>query len=237
MRRCPGGRPARSLRTMDRTADRLRSGLLVVDADRRVFDALSSLDLRVPLWCVTDASRVRRLDDMALAVHAAYGHVDWDLLLALTARTRTMVIAETGDPADGLRALSCGAIGYVDLAAARDGLRSIVQGAMRGEAAYAPEILGKWLDMQSGRAADGGSHALTPRQRQVLGLVARGDTDKAIASALRISTATAQKHVTNILERLGVPNRAAAVATVFSPAASWLARDRGDDAGTAALAS
>ena len=64
------------------------------------------------------------------------------------------------------------------------------------------------------------SHAsdrlLTARQRQVLELVAEGLADKEIGERLGIATVTAQKHVTNILERLHVPNRAAAAAAVCS---------------------
>ncbi|TMB58875.1 MAG: helix-turn-helix transcriptional regulator [Chloroflexi bacterium] len=55
---------------------------------------------------------------------------------------------------------------------------------------------------------------LTPRQRQVITLIARGAADKQIAESLGITTATAQKHVTNLLRRLNVPNRAAAVAVM-----------------------
>ena len=47
-----------------------------------------------------------------------------------------------------------------------------------------------------------------------MALVARGASDKEIGGVLGISTATAQKHVTNLLRRLGAPNRAAAVAMV-----------------------
>jgi DNA-binding CsgD family transcriptional regulator len=47
-----------------------------------------------------------------------------------------------------------------------------------------------------------------------MALAARGASDKEIGGVLGISTATAQKHVTNLLRRLGAPNRAAAVAMV-----------------------
>jgi two-component system response regulator DevR len=52
---------------------------------------------------------------------------------------------------------------------------------------------------------------LTSRQREVIALVARGATDKDVALALDISLATAQKHVANVLKKLGATNRAAAV--------------------------
>ena len=55
---------------------------------------------------------------------------------------------------------------------------------------------------------------LTPRQREVVMLIARGAADKEIGQALGIATATAQRHVSNVLRRLDVPNRAAAVGAV-----------------------
>lgn len=47
-------------------------------------------------------------------------------------------------------------------------------------------------------------------------MIAKGAADKEVARALGISTATAQKHVTNLLKRLNVPNRAAATAVLVS---------------------
>ena len=56
---------------------------------------------------------------------------------------------------------------------------------------------------------------LTPRQREVVALIASGHSDREIASVLGIATTTAQKHVTNVLRRLQVPNRAAAAVAVL----------------------
>ncbi len=60
--------------------------------------------------------------------------------------------------------------------------------------------------------ADEAPAALTPRQTEVLRLVARGMSDAEIASALCISTHTVHRHVANILLRLNAPTRAAAAA-------------------------
>ena len=51
---------------------------------------------------------------------------------------------------------------------------------------------------------------LTPREREVLGLIVAGQSNPAIADALFISPRTAQTHVTNILAKLGVATRAEA---------------------------
>ena len=52
---------------------------------------------------------------------------------------------------------------------------------------------------------------LTPREREVLELVAVGSTNRQVAEALFISTKTASVHVSNILAKLGVANRGEAV--------------------------
>jgi DNA-binding CsgD family transcriptional regulator len=56
---------------------------------------------------------------------------------------------------------------------------------------------------------------LTPRELQVLRLVAAGDTNKAIAAQLILSDRTVDRHVSNILTKLGVPSRAAATAYAY----------------------
>ncbi|MBU6424382.1 MAG: response regulator transcription factor [Chloroflexota bacterium] len=199
----------------------------MVDLEGEVFGTLHRLDLGVPLWCVADASRVTRVEDMALAIAATYAAVDWGAILSLASRARTMIVSRVPARGDALHALSCGLMGYLAADLGPDALRRSIEGALRGEHAYQRDLVGEWLDLQRGRSPNGDVHGLTPRQLEVLTLVARGAADKEIALTLGISTATAQKHVTNILERLRVPNRAAAVAAAFSPAASWIGIDRG----------
>jgi DNA-binding NarL/FixJ family response regulator len=59
------------------------------------------------------------------------------------------------------------------------------------------------------------SHGLTPRQIEVLHLLAEGKSDREIAEALFVSHRTAMTHVARILARLDVPSRSAAVAYAF----------------------
>jgi DNA-binding CsgD family transcriptional regulator len=59
---------------------------------------------------------------------------------------------------------------------------------------------------------------LTPREQQVLSLVAGGKTSREIASLLAVSPHTVRKHIENILEKLDVPTRSAAVARAFGRA-------------------
>jgi DNA-binding CsgD family transcriptional regulator len=64
-------------------------------------------------------------------------------------------------------------------------------------------------------AAPVDAHGLTPRELQVLRLVATGETNKAIAAELVLSERTVDRHVSNILTKLGVPSRAGATAYAY----------------------
>jgi LuxR family transcriptional regulator, maltose regulon positive regulatory protein len=66
--------------------------------------------------------------------------------------------------------------------------------------------------LAAARGADGGFGAVTAREREVLGLLAEGLTNRQIAERLMISEHTVHRHVTNLLAKLDAPSRAAAVA-------------------------
>ncbi len=71
------------------------------------------------------------------------------------------------------------------------------------------------LDSLTRSAPTESRRGLTPRELQILRLVATGDTNKAIAAKLVLSDRTVDRHVSNILTKLGVPSRAAATAYAF----------------------
>lgn len=59
------------------------------------------------------------------------------------------------------------------------------------------------------------AHGLTPREQEVLRLVAAGDTNRSIAAALFVSERTIDRHVSNIFAKLDVSSRAAATAFAY----------------------
>ena len=187
-------------------------GVLVVDTSGSMFNLLRSLDLGVPLWRVTSGTD-RDQADISLAVVAAYDHTDWNVVKELVEGTVTVILTTNPKHDDACHAVAIGALGYVDADLPVDALRRAIVGAMSGEHAYSRRLLsslmrnGRWLHAAS-------ALPLTPRQREVITLIAKGAADKEIAQTLGITTATAQKHVTNLLRRLNVPNRAAAVAVM-----------------------
>ncbi|MEK6227448.1 MAG: response regulator transcription factor [Chloroflexota bacterium] len=189
-------------------------GVLVVDRSGAVFSLLRSLNLGVPLWRITTAAEADHAD-ISLTVVATYEQTDWELIGELADNMTTVILTTNPSPSDAAHAVAMGVFGYVDTHLPSEALRRSILGALRGEHAYSRRILstliknGRWL-----RASN--ALPLTPRQREVVMLIARGAADKEIARSLGITTATAQKHVTNLLRRLNVPNRAAAVAVMSS---------------------
>jgi DNA-binding CsgD family transcriptional regulator len=108
-----------------------------------------------------------------------------------------------------LMGLACRALGDEDggrleLDAAR---------AVFAQLGAAPDLA--WIDSLSQRAPSGHPQGLTPRELQVLRLVATGKTNKAIATELCVSEKTVDRHVSNIFTKLHVPSRAAATAYAY----------------------
>jgi DNA-binding NarL/FixJ family response regulator len=195
------------------------AGVLVIDEPGTVFGILRSLNLGVSLWRATSSEGIPHAH-VALTVVAAYERLDWDLIGELAAGTSTIIVTTHPTTDDACHAVVAGALGYVDAHLQPEALRRSVLGALQGEHAYSRRILpslirnSRWLSASE-------ALPLTPRQKQVIQLIARGAADKEIAQSLGITTATAQKHVTNLLRRLNVPNRAAAVAVMSTVYHNW----------------
>jgi DNA-binding NarL/FixJ family response regulator len=79
------------------------------------------------------------------------------------------------------------------------------------------ERLGARADLARLKAlrGEGRTHGLTPRELEVLRLVASGKSNKAIAKDLFLSVKTIDRHLSNIFDKLGVSSRAAATAYAY----------------------
>ena len=192
----------------------LATGFVVVDRRGTVFGLLRNLQLPVALWRTTRMPREEELSSLNVILYVADERLAWEEIRELGRTWPTIVVTEHASAADASDALRLGAFGYIDVNGSAEGLRRTLLGALRGESAFSREILGRWLregqsTPRSGQAVR--ADRLTARQREIIALIAAGATDKEVGSALGIRTATAQKHVANLLRRLGVPNRAAAV--------------------------
>lgn len=84
----------------------------------------------------------------------------------------------------------------------------------------APDLARLEAPGERARAGDAGgrSYGLTPRELQVLRLVASGKTNRAIAAELFLSEKTVDRHVSNIFDKLDVTSRAAATAFAYEHA-------------------
>ena len=113
-------------------------------------------------------------------------------------------------------AVQAGAQGYLLKGSPREEIFAAIRAVGAGGALIPPLVASKLL--RRVRAAEG-PDALTPREREVLALVAEGLANRAIAERLFVSERTVKFHVSSILSKLGARNRTEAVA---------LARERGD---------
>ena len=111
------------------------------------------------------------------------------------------------------QALQAGAVGYLLKNIGADELADAIRAAHAGQPTLAPEATQALV--QAARSAGKGptpGHDLTPREREVLALLVEGLTNAGISERLSISHATSAAHVSHILSKLGVANRAEAVA-------------------------
>lgn len=105
-----------------------------------------------------------------------------------------------------LEALHCGASGYILKDAAVDELRIALDAIRRGETWLSPAVSRRVIDSYLGkvRAPSAEGQALTPRQREILKLIAEGKATKQIAFLLNLSVKTVETHRAQIMERVGI---------------------------------
>ncbi|PRX99043.1 response regulator [Allonocardiopsis opalescens] len=127
----------------------------------------------------------------------------------LTARVLVLTTYDTDG--DVLAAVEAGATGYLLKDAPRAELFRAVEAAARGEAVLSPSVAARVL----GRVRAPAPEVLSPRELEVLALIARGGTNREAAASLFISEATVKSHLAHIYAKLGVKDRAAAVAAAF----------------------
>ena len=126
---------------------------------------------------------------------------------------RVLVLTTFDSDTDVLPAVEAGATGYLLKDAPRDELLRAVHAAYRGQAVLAPSVAQKLLGRVRTPAAP--VEQLTDRELKVLTLVAAGTTNRAAAKQLFISEATVKTHLLHAYAKLGVRDRAAAVAEAY----------------------
>ncbi|MEV1004284.1 response regulator transcription factor [Nonomuraea sp. NPDC050202] len=131
-------------------------------------------------------------------------------LARLGSAARVLVLTTYDTDRDVMPAIEAGATGYLLKDTGRDELVRAVRTAARGEAVLSPSVATRLLG-QVRTPAD----PLSARELEILRLIADGATNREAAARLFISEATVKSHVLHIYTKLGVNDRAAAVATAF----------------------
>jgi DNA-binding NarL/FixJ family response regulator len=164
-----------------------QNGLEAVDLARQYKPAIALLDISMPGLTGIEAARQ---------------------IGQISPETRTVILTMHRDERTVLEALRAGANAYLLKDADASELIDAIRLVYRGEAALAGSAAARVLDMlrRVGRE-DPGADVLTPRERDILALVAQGDDNKAIALKLSLSEKTVGNRLSEIFQKLGVSNR------------------------------
>ncbi len=198
--------------------------LLIADDHPVVRDGLSSMFARDPEFEVlgeaadgAEAVRLARaLKPDVILMDLRMPRMDGLTAITELARqgiaSRVLVLTTYDTDSHVLPAIEAGATGYLLKDAPRDELLRAVRAAARGEAVLSPSVAARLMS----RVRTPGAGLLSQRELEVLELVAAGTTNREAAGRLFISEATVKTHLLNIYAKLGVGDRAAAVAEAFN---------------------
>jgi DNA-binding NarL/FixJ family response regulator len=126
--------------------------------------------------------------------------------------SRVLVLTTYDTDSHVLPAIEAGATGYLLKDAPRAELLRAVRAAARGEAVLSPSVAARLMNRLRTPAAG----PLSPRELEVLQLVAAGNTNREAAARLFITEATVKTHLINIYAKLDVSDRASAVAEAYN---------------------
>ena len=133
--------------------------------------------------------------------------------------TQVVVLTTYSDDESIISALRAGALGYLTKAATRAEIGRAVHAAAAGQAVLDPEVQQRLLSAAARASAPpppGGEDDLTPRESEVLRLIAAGKSNREIARALFVSEATVKTHVNRIFAKTGSRDRAHAVRYAYT---------------------
>jgi len=125
--------------------------------------------------------------------------------------TRVLLVSAHDDAEIVYHALQQGAAGYLPKDSSRSEIVNAVLDCAKGRDVLAPR-LASGLAVEIRRRAEPSGPVLSSREREVLGMIAGGRSIPAIAEALFLAPSTVKTHVQRLYEKLGVGDRAAAVA-------------------------
>jgi DNA-binding NarL/FixJ family response regulator len=139
-------------------------------------------------------------------------------IVAARPETAGLVVTMLDDDSSVAAALRAGARGYIVKGAGRDEIANALKAVAAGSAFLGAEVAESALARLSRADPAPPFPELTEREREVLDLIARGLTNAAIADRLVLSGKTVRNHVSNVMLKIGAPDR---------PTAIVMARDAG----------
>jgi DNA-binding NarL/FixJ family response regulator len=182
-----------------------------------------------PLYRQGLAAVVEQADDFTLAAEAAsierfdQLHVTVDVVLLdlhlpgiegaegvahICARgPKVIVVSAVGAADDVIDSLAAGAAGYLTKDAEAEDIRRAVRAVANGQM-YASPTLASYLINANKQQAVRLEHQLSPRELEILALVAAGETDRDIARQLSITAATVHSHLDRVRDKTGARRRA-----------------------------
>jgi DNA-binding NarL/FixJ family response regulator len=189
---------ARLLRSEFDVLEVVGDGARLVEAARRLRPDVVVADMSMPVLGGLEALRRMRADRPGL---------------------RLVFLTQYADAGLAGEAIRAGASGYVLKQSSGDELRTAIREALAGRVYLSPQITGAVVAALAGPAGNhaagsggggggGGGERLTPRQREVLRLVAEGKTMKEVAAELQLSRRTVEGHKYEMMQQLGVETTA-----------------------------
>jgi DNA-binding NarL/FixJ family response regulator len=156
--------------------------------------------------------RAESPDVVLLDVHlpGGGGRAVLDACVAELPDVRFLALSVSDAADDVIGVVRGGARGYVTKAISADDLVDAIARVSAGDAVFSPRLAGFVLDAFSQGAAsqaDDGLDQLSPREREVMRLIARGYTYREVARDLVLSVKTVETHVSSVLRKLQLSNR------------------------------
>ena len=165
-----------------------RDGLQVVDLTRKTLPDVVVMDVSMPLLNGLEATRQ---------------------ILQSVPNTKVLVLSSSDDSDSVAQMTQAGATGYLSKRSSADQLAEAIRAVRRGRPFYSPEIAKHIQEQPAAALSKAGRSArnrfeLSPREKEVLQLIAGGLPNKGIAFQLGISTKTVEKHRQTLMKKLNI---------------------------------
>ena len=185
----------------------LRAGLKLLLERQRDFEVVAEAsDGRELLRLVEELSPDVVITDIGMP--RLNGTEATSQIVAKFPQTRVIVLSMHSDEAYVLRALKAGARGYLVKESAESDLMTAVRTVHAGKAFFSPSVsallVEDYVRQMRDRGVEDSYELLSPREREVLQLIAEGQSNKDIAQSLGLSVYTVETHRGNLLQKLNL---------------------------------